>query len=289
MNQTAPVWNWVASYEDLFNTRTTAQERVPKENRVFSGSSTCKPFHPERFFFGQEPKSVSQSIPVRVAEVNSVNPERSDGRRNTREGAPASRDGEALNLYEGSGLEAPRHSAEPFTNEKLTLFRRKSGHEVNGVRVMKYADYLKTDHWKWLRSRKRNRCCAICGVKGQPLDRHHLNYRHLFDVQKSDLRNLCRACHETAHHLLRTGILVYRSESNHSRFSLTKNAVKKYRFGRTTISRAEIAELQNPSPLKVAEPKKKKFKRRKPKPKKDDFYTRNRKLRRIWELVQNED
>lgn len=84
--------------------------------------------------------------------------------------------------------------------------------------------------------------CAICGVIG-PTDRHHLNYRNLFDVLKSDLRNICRTCHEVTHLLLRNGTIVYVSDSNQSRFSRTKMAVKKFRFGNSNIPREEIAKL----------------------------------------------
>lgn len=102
-----------------------------------------------------------------------------------------------------------------------------------------YAEYLKSPHWQKLRKRKNKKRCAICGAVG-PTDRHHLNYRHLFDVKKSDLRNLCRECHDTAHLLLSQGVIIYTSDSHHSRFSRTKNAVKKYRFGSSTIPRDKI-------------------------------------------------
>jgi hypothetical protein len=105
-----------------------------------------------------------------------------------------------------------------------------------------YATYLKSEHWRKLRKRKNKKRCAICGAIG-PTDRHHLNYRGLFDVLKSDLRNICRTCHDIAHLLLKNGTIVYANESNQSRFSRTKAAVKRYRFGDPNISREQIAAL----------------------------------------------
>lgn len=105
-----------------------------------------------------------------------------------------------------------------------------------------YRDYLRSEHWQKLRRRKNKKRCAICGIEG-PTDRHHLNYRNLFNVLKSDLRNICRICHDIAHQLIRDGIIVYANESNQSRFSRTKAAVKKFRFGNPNISRAEIEKL----------------------------------------------
>jgi len=105
-----------------------------------------------------------------------------------------------------------------------------------------YREYLKSDHWHTLRNRKNKKRCAICGIKG-PTDRHHLNYRNLFDVTKADLRNICRTCHDVAHQLLKNGTIKYENESNGSRFSRTKNAVKRFRFGNPNISREDIEKL----------------------------------------------
>jgi hypothetical protein len=98
-----------------------------------------------------------------------------------------------------------------------------------------YSEYLKSEHWKNLRSKKKKNRCAICGSE-ENLQVHHLVYRHIFDVTKGDLRKLCRECHETAHILIKSGTLVFRSENTHSRFSITKAAVKKSRFGSAIAS-----------------------------------------------------
>lgn len=59
--------------------------------------------------------------------------------------------------------------------------------------------YLKSDHWKSLRSRKllvSPRCERCPETRG--LDVHHVNYRNIFDVE-SDLLTLCRDCHDKEH------------------------------------------------------------------------------------------
>jgi hypothetical protein len=90
-----------------------------------------------------------------------------------------------------------------------------------------YQEYLKTDHWKYLRSRKHNTRCAICATSYK-LDTHHLNYKKLFDVTTADLIKLCNRCHFLAHNLLKEGKLRFRNENPMSRYVLLKTAVKKY-------------------------------------------------------------
>lgn len=94
---------------------------------------------------------------------------------------------------------------------------------------MSYRDYLKSDDWKQKRATKRskNNNCAICNSTEDILDTHHLNYRNLFDVKQSDLRVLCRRCHFLAHDLMKQGKLVFSNDNHHSKFTLTKTAVKK--------------------------------------------------------------
>ena len=91
-----------------------------------------------------------------------------------------------------------------------------------------YRGYLKSEHWQNLRAEKLKRSsglCAICGAS-QKIDVHHLNYRKILDVETSDLRLLCRRCHDLAHALIRDGRLIYKGMSHHSRFQTTCNAVK---------------------------------------------------------------
>lgn len=66
--------------------------------------------------------------------------------------------------------------------------------------------YLKSEDWKSLRKEVliRDRyACQICGKRSSSNDAHHLRYGKLFDVTPSDLKTLCRNCHEKAHAILK--------------------------------------------------------------------------------------
>lgn len=94
-----------------------------------------------------------------------------------------------------------------------------------------YQQYLKSDHWKKLRRRKRRKFkeprCAICASTDQ-VDTHHLFYRNIHDVQLSDLRLLCRRCHDVTHQLMAEGELSkVKYKSHHSMFGATKEKVKR--------------------------------------------------------------
>ncbi len=98
-----------------------------------------------------------------------------------------------------------------------------------------YAAYLKSQHWIQLREAKRDSCartgtknrCAIC-ASTERIETHHLNYRNIYDVTTSDLRLLCRDCHQAAHDLMAAS-LTFKSTKHHSIFATLKNAVKKHR------------------------------------------------------------
>lgn len=65
--------------------------------------------------------------------------------------------------------------------------------------------YLKSDDWKVLRASKIshvNGRCNLCGLKSASNDVHHVKYRRLYDVKLTDLRVLCRPCHDWVHDLL---------------------------------------------------------------------------------------
>lgn len=65
-------------------------------------------------------------------------------------------------------------------------------------------EYLRSDHWKELRSRKltENPLCEVCGSK-ERVEPHHINYRNLYDVELFDLKTLCRKCHMDVHEKIR--------------------------------------------------------------------------------------
>lgn len=97
-----------------------------------------------------------------------------------------------------------------------------------------YAAYLASPDWKKKRAQKLNRSggkkrrCSICGAT-ENLDIHHLIYRkRLEEAKQDDLRILCRHCHDTAHELIRSGAIRFRSESIAHRFGVTQAAVRKH-------------------------------------------------------------
>jgi hypothetical protein len=62
------------------------------------------------------------------------------------------------------------------------------------------------------------------------IDCHHLRYRNLLDVETSDLRWLCRTCHDIAHELLRAKRIQPRDRNKpQAVFLLTKILVLKER------------------------------------------------------------
>lgn len=66
--------------------------------------------------------------------------------------------------------------------------------------------YMRSEHWKKLKAKalkdKPNVCfgCGTAGTKTR-LEMHHLGYTHLYQERGSDLRLLCRSCHEGVHSL----------------------------------------------------------------------------------------
>lgn len=71
---------------------------------------------------------------------------------------------------------------------------------INDRREYYRTVYLKTDHWRHLKSRKLAivKACEFCGSKSN-LDVHHRRYRQLYDVELDDLAVLCRKCHDELH------------------------------------------------------------------------------------------
>lgn len=92
-----------------------------------------------------------------------------------------------------------------------------------------YQEYLKSDHWRNLRSKKfaGSRVCGICRGRSE-LQVHHLFYKNLYDCDTTDLRVLCKRCHFFAHDLMREGRLVFKiGGSHHHRWEKLKYAVIK--------------------------------------------------------------
>lgn len=120
---------------------------------------------------------------------------------------------------------------------------------------MSYRDYLNSDHWKWLRNKKRRICiqkhgCLRCGVCGDStpgyIDLHHMFYRGIYDVKTSDLRFLCRICHAVFHELEKQGKAVFREGgSHHYRFAKTKALILRAR-GLVKPRKRYPADLKQP-------------------------------------------
>jgi hypothetical protein len=70
-----------------------------------------------------------------------------------------------------------------------------SGGEVDAVR---YREYLRSDRWRGKREKRKQmdgHKCVRCSSTEQ-LQVHHISYSRLGWEPMSDLRTLCRACHE---------------------------------------------------------------------------------------------
>ena len=74
-----------------------------------------------------------------------------------------------------------------------------------------YREYLKSDEWRKIamqRMKIDDFTCQMCGCKGtanNPLEVHHLSYRHLYEEQGrifEDLVTLCHCCHKAIHRAL---------------------------------------------------------------------------------------
>lgn len=65
--------------------------------------------------------------------------------------------------------------------------------------------YLKSGHWKMLRASrliKSDYVCDLCHTRSASNDVHHIRYgKSLWTVSISDLRVLCRGCHNMAHNI----------------------------------------------------------------------------------------
>jgi hypothetical protein len=67
---------------------------------------------------------------------------------------------------------------------------------------LRYADYLRTDHWRETRERALMRAghqCKRCEATDRRLDVHHLSYERLGRELESDLTVLCSICHAIEH------------------------------------------------------------------------------------------
>ena len=75
----------------------------------------------------------------------------------------------------------------------------------------KYREYLKSDKWREIARRRMtidDFQCVMCGSRGtttNPLECHHLSYKHIYFEQEriyEDLCTLCHSCHKQVHALM---------------------------------------------------------------------------------------
>ena len=75
--------------------------------------------------------------------------------------------------------------------------------EYNAKSVVNYSEYLKSEWWQQLRTKRLKfdnwRCC-MCGT-GENLSVHHVTYERLGNEDLNDLITLCRDCHKKYPHL----------------------------------------------------------------------------------------
>lgn len=93
-------------------------------------------------------------------------------------------------------------------------------------------NYLRSDHWQNLRLQRlvKSKCrCALCGKEDISNDVHHVNYRNLKDVRISDLRVLCRKCHDQVHEVMTMEDDYKRIMGSYSRWAAIRRRIKIYR------------------------------------------------------------
>ena len=93
---------------------------------------------------------------------------------------------------------------------KIFVLGKKKRRYYYGDREIYRNEYLTSDHWKELRSRKLKETpfCENCG-SGLKIEPHHINYRNLYDVELFDLKTLCRKCHFDFHEKIKKEQLAF--------------------------------------------------------------------------------
>ena len=89
------------------------------------------------------------------------------------------------------------------------LFNKKRKNKIKQIqndKVVKnkkenYKEYLRSEHWKEIRSAALKRAgykCQVCGYN-KNLQVHHNNYKNIGHEEDTDLVVLCWKCHKTFH------------------------------------------------------------------------------------------
>jgi hypothetical protein len=94
-----------------------------------------------------------------------------------------------------------------------------------GEVITNYNDYLRSKHWRNLKTRYRNsgrpEVCGICGCGGKGLHFHHKSYKRLGREYITDVAIMCEKCHSYLHYLIRNA-----GNSRYNTWSLAKKLRK---------------------------------------------------------------
>lgn len=119
-----------------------------------------------------------------------------------------------------------------------------------------YKSYITGKAWKEKRSQfygkakyacAKQKKCFICCRKNLPLDLHHITYKRLSKEHLSDLRPLCRECHEVVH---KHPDGIYNATFKLKR-QFTKRASKKNMWGRSLLEVMKIKFHKPPATTKT--------------------------------------
>lgn len=75
-----------------------------------------------------------------------------------------------------------------------------------------YSAYTRSPHWRRFRSdyfAAHPAICSVCDARGVRLILHHLTYKRIGAERTSDVRPLCKRCHELIHDQMSTGKRLY--------------------------------------------------------------------------------
>ena len=119
--------------------------------------------------------------------------------------------GEPLPVASKSEAKRPRETVAPKRTSPILMVGvfcslTPSGNCWSKQKNMNYHSYINSPEWKSKKSdfiaHRGKLQCYLCKVYG-PCDLHHRTYKRLGNEKKSDLRLLCRGCHEFVHRFAR--------------------------------------------------------------------------------------
>lgn len=100
-------------------------------------------------------------------------------------------------------LDEKKHQTEQWKQKREMEERRAQDH-IKRLRAMPYVEYLKTEHWNYVRKSALRRAgyrCQLC-YGDTPLDVHHRTYERLGYEEWNDVIAICRLCHMKHHDVI---------------------------------------------------------------------------------------